>query len=138
MRFTLHAVPVDQLTRTEDVVRELLGEAMRCVRPTLVLLDRGFYAGGVVRTLLDLGMDFLIPVPRTRAVQRVLRETRHLWAWVGTHAVGEDGPEVTLAILVNQLLQPGAFDERRLLRMEDFLERLLEAVRFRRRTMVAA
>jgi len=207
MRFTLHALPVDQFTRTEDAVRRLLEEAMRYVRPTLVLLDRGFYAKEVVRTLRDLGVDFLIPVPRTAAVKRVLAETKHLWAWVGTHAVGEDGPEVTFAVvpstreederfpyitsravdtgsarsladvydarwgietsyrvmkgtgpwttsnayvvrllyhllmvvlynlwvLANRLLQPGAFDERRLLRMEDFLERLLEAVRFRRK-----
>jgi len=78
MRFTLHAVPVDQFSRKEDVVRELLEEASRYVRPSLVLLDRGFYSGEVVRALLDLGVDFLIPAQRTAAVRRLLREHRHL------------------------------------------------------------
>jgi IS4 transposase len=209
MRFTLHALPVDQLTRKEDVVRALLEEAMRSVRPTLVLMDRGFYAAEVVRVLLDLGVDFLIPAPRTAAVRRVLKETRHLYAWVGRHVVGDRGPEVTLAVvparnateqderfpyitrrtvdtaaarsladlydarwgietwyrvmkdtgpwttsnayavrllydllmvvlynvwvLLNARLQPASFDERRLVRMEDFLDLLLDAVRFRRR-----
>jgi len=211
-RFTLHAMPVDQITRKEDVVRELLREAMRYVRPSLVLLDRGFYAKEVVATLRDLGVDFLMPVPRTAAVKRVLAETRHLYAWTGPHVVGEDGPEVTLAIvpstrvedgrfayitnravdtkaarsladlydarwgietsyrvmkdvgpwttsnayavrllfhllmvivynlwvLLNALLQPGEFDEARMVRMDDFLELLIEAVRFRRRTGTAA
>ena len=78
LRFTLHAVPVDQFSRKEDVVRELLEEASRYVRPSLVLLDRGFYSGEVVRALLDLGVDFLIPAQRTAAVRRLLREHRHL------------------------------------------------------------
>ena len=99
MRFTIHALPVDQLSRKEDVVRALLEEAMRSVRPTLVLMDRGFYAKEVVRTLLALGVDFLMPVPRTAAVKRVLKETTHLYAWVGTHVVGDDGPTVTLAVV---------------------------------------
>lgn len=215
MRFTLHALPVDQLTRKEDVVRALLQEAMRSVRPTLVLMDRGFYAKEVVRTLLALGVDFLMPAPRTAAVARVLKETRHLYAWVGTHVIGDDGPTVTLAVvparhategkddrfpyvtnrtvdtrsarsladtydarwgietsyrvmkdtgpwttsnayavrllfhllmvivynlwvLLNARLQPTSFDERRLVRMEDFLESLLDAVRFRKRTAAVA
>lgn len=211
-RFTLHAVPVDPFTKKEDVVRGLLQEASRYVRPTLVLLDRGFYGKEVVRTLLEMEVDFLMPVPRTSAVKRVLAETRHLYAWVGPHRVGEDGPEVALAVvpstrvedgrfayvtnravdtkaarsladmygarwgietsyrvmkdtgpwttsnayavrllyhllmvvlynlwvLANRLLQPGEFAEARMLRMEDFLELLLETVRFRRRRTARA
>ncbi len=212
LRFTLHAVPVDQLSRKEAVVRELLEEASRYVRPSLVLLDRGFYSGEVVQALLDLGADFLMPAQRTAAVRRLLREHRHLLRWVAEHVVGEGGPRVTIAgvpargdpdehfvfvtnrrldpaaarsladlydarwgvetsyrvmkgtgpwttsnayavrllfhllmvilynlwVLVNRLLQPEAFDERRLLRMEDFLECLLDALRWRRTAPVAA
>jgi len=59
-RFTLHAVPVDQLPRKEDVVR----------------------------ALLEMEVDFLMPVLRTSAVRRALAETRHLYAWVGPHRAG--------------------------------------------------
>jgi hypothetical protein len=212
MRFTLHAVPVDQFSRKGDVVRELVEEASRYVAPSLVLLDRGFYSGEVAQALLDLGVDFLIPAQRTAAVRRLLQDHRHLSRWVAEHAVGENGPTVTIAgvpargdpdehfvfitnrvldpaaarsladlydarwgvetsyrvmkgtgpwttsnayavrllfhllmvvlynlwVLCNRLLQPGAFDERRLLRMEDFLEVLLDALRWRRTAPVAA
>jgi len=38
-----------------------------------------------------------------------------------------------LWVLLNRLLQPGSFREDRIVRMEDFLELLLDALRFRRR-----
>src|SRR3972149_2021349 len=40
-----------------------------------------------------------MPVPRTAAVRRVLKETGHLYAWVGTHVVGDGGPTVPLAVV---------------------------------------
>ena len=43
-----------------------------------------------------------------------------------------------LWVLLNARLQPTSFDERRLVRMEDFLESLLDALRFRKRTAAVA
>jgi len=210
-RFTLHAVPVDQFSKNENVLKELLEEASRYVRPSLVLLDRGFYDKEVIRTLISMGTDFLMPAPKNEAVKRILKETSHLRAWVGRHVVGEGGPEVTIAVvpardpeekfvyitnravdtkdaraladvydsrwgietsfrvmkdtgpwttsneysvrllfhllmvilynlwvLVNRLMQPEEFDERLMLRMEDFLEILLDTVKFRKRASGAA
>jgi DDE family transposase len=64
-RFTVALAYVRKGDDLADVVQGLLRQAARAgVRPRYVLLDRGFYAVGVIRYLQAARCPFLLPVPR--------------------------------------------------------------------------
>jgi predicted small integral membrane protein len=61
-RFTVALTPVEKNEKMEVVVKRLLGLARKAgLRPTLLLLDRGFYSVGVIRYLQAARVPFLMP-----------------------------------------------------------------------------
>lgn len=72
-RFTLKAIPVLPLTKKEDLVRELIEYARRYLKIHIVLLDRGFYTIEVIKTLLKLEVDFLMPAIKYANIQQLLK-----------------------------------------------------------------
>ena len=63
-RFTVALTAVERGEPLAGVVRRLLRQAAReGVRPSLVLLDRGFFSVGVIRYLQAARYPFLMPVP---------------------------------------------------------------------------
>jgi putative transposase len=61
-RFTVALTPVEKNEKMEVVVKRLLGLARQAgLRPTLLLLDRGFYSVGVIRYLQAARVPFLMP-----------------------------------------------------------------------------
>lgn len=63
-RFTLGLVWLEKRTSMETVVRQLVARLREIeVIPKRILLDRGFFSGGVVRYLKAARLPFLMPVP---------------------------------------------------------------------------
>ena len=57
----------------EDVVKELIERVMKYVEIELVMLDRGFFSGYVIRELCGLKVDFLMPVVNNRKIKKLDR-----------------------------------------------------------------
>ena len=61
-RFTVALTPVEYGEKMKDIVQRLLTLARKtCVRPGLLLLDRGFYSIDVIRYLQRARVPFLMP-----------------------------------------------------------------------------
>jgi hypothetical protein len=61
-RFTIALTPVEYGEKMKDVVQRLLALVRKtCVRPRLLLLDRGFYSIEVIRYLQQARVPFLMP-----------------------------------------------------------------------------
>jgi hypothetical protein len=61
-RFTVALTPVERGESMKSVVQRLLALARKaCVRPRLLLLDRGFYSVDVIRYLQQARVPFLMP-----------------------------------------------------------------------------
>lgn len=75
-RFTLLALPVMRGAYTEELVEELIEGAQKNFRITLVLLDRGFYAGNVIEKLeKHPNMKYIIFAPLNHKNKEFLEET---------------------------------------------------------------
>lgn len=62
-RYTVALTPVGRHEAMEEIVRRLLKQARQAgIRPRYLLLDRGFYAVGVVRYLQAARVPFIMPV----------------------------------------------------------------------------
>ena len=59
-KLTLSCMPVRKDDRMEDIVRTLLEKARSMVRVDTVLYDRGFYNATILKTTVELGMDYVI------------------------------------------------------------------------------
>jgi len=75
-RFALACLPVSRNDRLADVVRTLLEKAGSRVLIDTVLLDRGFYDSGVLRTVEEMGMHYVIPLRKTKGSDRIWEESK--------------------------------------------------------------
>lgn len=64
-----------ELSEKSRIVEELIAEAKRRgVRIRLLLLDKGFYSGEVVKKLKSMGVKFLVAVPRNSRVKEAIMD----------------------------------------------------------------
>ncbi|MDG6930549.1 MAG: transposase [Nitrososphaerota archaeon] len=69
-RLTLCSLPVTRLDTTEDIVKELLENSPK---PSLLMMDRGFFATEIIELLNEMGINFIIPAVRNERVKRVIK-----------------------------------------------------------------
>lgn len=70
-RLTLFALPVHVFSNPEDVVKVLVERAKRYVNVELVMLDRWFFSGYVIRVLNESRVDFLMVAKKTPRISRM-------------------------------------------------------------------
>lgn len=75
-KLTLACLPVSKNDKLEDIVRALLKKAKNMVRIDTVLLDRGFYITSVLKTIAEMGMDFVIPLRKGVGSDRIWEESK--------------------------------------------------------------
>ena len=108
-RFTTALTPVERGEKMKDIVQRLLGLARKTsVRPSLLLLDRGFYSIDVIRYLQRARVPFLMPaVARGRkpkagepakGIRAFQRWKHHGW---GTHTLVAGKERATVSICVH-------------------------------------
>ncbi|MGC9134490.1 MAG: hypothetical protein C0177_06695 [Fervidicoccus fontis] len=73
-RLTLYSLPVTRLDTKEEIVRELLKNSPR---PSLLLMDRGFFTIEIIKLLTEMGIKFIIPAVRNERVKRVIDDYIH-------------------------------------------------------------
>ncbi|BBE41439.1 putative transposase [Conexivisphaera calida] len=73
-KLTLHALPVTPFSSKEEVVGRLLEEAgsLLRARPSLLLMDRGFFAVEVLSMLQRMGMRFIVPAVANSRVKGII------------------------------------------------------------------
>jgi hypothetical protein len=73
-KLTLYALPVTLLSSKERVVERLLEEACSFprARPSLLLMDRGFFAAEVLLLVQRMRMRFIVPAVANRRVKGVI------------------------------------------------------------------
>lgn len=73
----LAALSVNQLTNDKkDLLSQLFDGFCQQYKKTkikLLLLDRGFYTKEVVKLLIELGIRFLMPVPKNKAIKKLIK-----------------------------------------------------------------
>jgi putative transposase len=102
-RYTAGLTPVGPADRPEHLVERLLAQlAWAGVPVRCVLLDRGFYAAGVVAALRRRGLRFVIPVIRRgrgpTGTARFFRRGTRGWFAHAWRARGKSGPAVGVAV----------------------------------------
>ena len=65
-------LPVSKNDELEDIVKALLKRAKSLARIDTVLLDRGFYITNVLKTIAEMGMDYVIPLRKGVGSDRIL------------------------------------------------------------------
>ena len=70
-RLTLFALPYNNFSNKEDIVRILIKMAMKYVDIELVMLDRGFFSCYVIKELNKMGIDFLMPAVNNRRIEKI-------------------------------------------------------------------
>ncbi|MGC8559021.1 MAG: transposase, partial [Nitrososphaeria archaeon] len=73
-RLTLYSLPVTRLDTKEEIVRELLKNSPR---PSLLLMDRGFFTIEIIKLLTEMGIKFIIPAVLNERVKRVMDDYIH-------------------------------------------------------------
>lgn len=109
-RLTVDVQLLNALRDQHHALADLLRQTLRR-NPTLrsLLLDKGFYTLQDIKLLLDAGRDFIVPVPKTKHLQKVEAELYRTRQRVGVTArfiawrryrIGEDhtGPEIVQVI----------------------------------------
>jgi hypothetical protein len=76
-KLTLACLPVSKNDKLEIVVKTLLEKAKTIARIDTVLLDRGFYAASVLKTVEDLDMDYVIPLKKNDKTDRIWQESKN-------------------------------------------------------------
>jgi hypothetical protein len=73
-KLTLYALPVTRLSSKERVVERLLEGACSFLRarPSLLLMDRGFFAVDVLLTVQRMGTRFIVPAVANRRVKGII------------------------------------------------------------------
>lgn len=73
-KLTLYALPVTQLSSKEKIVGRLLEEASSRLhmRPSLLLMDRGFFTVDVLSMLQRTGMRFIVPAVANSRVKGIM------------------------------------------------------------------
>jgi hypothetical protein len=73
-KLTLCALPVTLLSSKGRVVEKLLEEACSLLRarPSLLLMDRGFFTAEVLSTLQRMEVRFIVPAVANRRVKGVI------------------------------------------------------------------
>ncbi|MDG6927113.1 MAG: transposase [Nitrososphaerota archaeon] len=71
VRLTLYALPVTRLDDKKEVVRKLLANSPK---PSLLLMDRGFFTGDVIKLLEELNINFIIPAVKNEKVKRTIKQ----------------------------------------------------------------
>ncbi|MGH9895235.1 MAG: transposase, partial [bacterium] len=109
-RLTIDLQLLNALRDQHDALAELLKQTLRR-NPNLrsLLLDKGFYTLADIRLLLETGRDFIVPVPKTKALHNVEAELYRARQRVGVtgrfiawrrYRMGEagSGPEIIQVI----------------------------------------
>lgn len=75
-RFTLLALPVTQLDKTEEVLSKLLAYAKQRIKIRKVYVDRGFFSGKCIRIFNKHQLKFLMPCTAYSTVTNLLKITQ--------------------------------------------------------------
>jgi putative transposase len=75
-RFTLMALPLDELVSKKEAVRELLTFAMKKVRIGTVYVDRGFFNRKIINLFYEMGIKFLMPAVRNSKIKEIMEKSR--------------------------------------------------------------
>jgi IS4 transposase len=90
-KLTLACLPVGKSDKLEDIVKALLEKAKSMVRIDTVLLDRGFYITSVLKTIEEMGMDYVIPLRKGVGSDRIWEESKR--TGVFKHRYTMKGPD---------------------------------------------
>lgn len=82
-KLTLAIQPVRKKEKMESVVERLLLDVPRELRVRAVLMDKGFYHTGVIRTMEQHGFKYIIPVKRYTEMDFLyhIAEIADVWRW---------------------------------------------------------
>ncbi|WP_231845044.1 transposase [Methanocella paludicola] len=75
-KLALACMPVTTNDKLSDIVRVLLEKTMSHVLVDVVLFDRGFYNATILKTVDDLGMQFVIPLRKSMTSDNVWEESK--------------------------------------------------------------
>lgn len=79
LRFILLAIPIPKISMENDYyVKELLVFVKSLIPIEIVLLDRGFYAWGVIKVLQELKLGYIILVPKYAKFKKWLKKGARL------------------------------------------------------------
>jgi len=70
-KLTLYSLPVTMLDNKEDIVKKLLENSPR---PSVLLMDRGFFKTEMIKLLESMGINFIMPAVRNERIKRMLDE----------------------------------------------------------------
>jgi hypothetical protein len=87
LRLTLAIVPITRLACREELILNLLKQATQYICIKIVLMDRGFWSARILDDIDKAGFHYLIPVPRSEPIDKVLQEIKHLMQWVSPWSI---------------------------------------------------
>ncbi|MGC9211449.1 MAG: transposase [Nitrososphaeria archaeon] len=73
-RLTLYSLPVTRLDAKEEIVKKLIENSPK---PSLLLMDRGFFTVEVIKLLDEMDIKFIIPAVMNKRVKRVVDDYIH-------------------------------------------------------------
>jgi IS4 transposase len=80
-RFTLACFQVKKTDSLIDVVQYLLDKAGKHVRIDTILMDRGFYNAKLLKMIECRGMDYVIPLRKTKGSQKLYMQAKREDVW---------------------------------------------------------
>lgn len=75
-RFTLYWLPFGPFDTKAKIVERLIEEARKIIRIRCLLVDRGFFSVDVIKTLISLGVKFLMPAIRNKRIKPMIAANR--------------------------------------------------------------
>ncbi|WP_128567066.1 transposase [Methanocella paludicola] len=75
-KLALACMPISTNDKLVDIVRILLEKAMSHVLVDVVLFDRGFYNATLLKTVEEMGVDYVIPLRKSKGTDRVWEESK--------------------------------------------------------------
>jgi len=73
-RLTLYSLPVTRLDTKEEVMKKLIENSPK---PSLLLMDRGFFTIEIIKLLDEMDIKFIIPAVMNERVKRVVDDYIH-------------------------------------------------------------
>ena len=104
-RFTLAVIPVDVFDNTAELLERLIRDVGRYIRIRYVFLDRGFYSVDVIKKLMELGVNFVIPIVKyegkdMKDIEKLMRNHYYAGIYRFRYTLGDKYNNVTFTVVV--------------------------------------
>jgi len=93
-KLALACMPVSTNDKLSDIVKILLEKTMSRVLVDVVLFDRGFYNATILRTTEDMGIDYVIPLRKSKGMDNVWLESKKNGEYKLRHTVKGETDQV--------------------------------------------